>query len=62
MKSLSVTIQMKAIKQSFHVVLFIMLCKVVRTFEFFDILKCELSKKYYRDSSTFRQTIIVCSF
>ena len=30
---LSVTIQMKATEQYFPVVLFIMLCKVVRTFE-----------------------------
>ena len=35
MKSYSVTIQMKAIEQYFPVVLFIMLYKVVLTFEFF---------------------------
>ena len=33
MKSLSVTIQMKAIEQCFPVVLFIMLYRVVRVFE-----------------------------
>ena len=45
MKSLSVTIQMKAIEQYFHVVLFIMLYKVVLTFESVDeILKCDYSK------------------
>ena len=36
MKRLSVTIQMKATEQYFHVVLFIMLHKVVLTFEFVD--------------------------
>jgi len=36
MKSLRVTIQMKAIEQYFPVVLFIMLYKVVLTFEFVD--------------------------
>ena len=42
MKSLSVTIQMKAAVQYFPVVLFIMLCKVVLTFESVDeILKCD---------------------
>ena len=43
MKSLSVTIiQMKAIEQYFPVVLFIMLYKVVLTFESVDeILKCD---------------------
>ena len=41
MKSYSVTIQMKAIEQYFPVVLFIMLHKVVVTFESVDeILKC----------------------
>ena len=37
MKSLSVTIQMKAAEQYFLVVLFIMLYKVILTFEF----KCD---------------------
>ena len=42
MKSLSAAIQMKATEQYFPVVLFIMLCKVVRTFESVDeILKCD---------------------
>ena len=44
MKSLSVTNQMKATEQFFTVVLFIMLCKVVLTFESVDeILKCDLT-------------------
>ena len=42
MKSLSVTIQMKATQQFFPVVLFIMLYKVILTFESVDeILKCD---------------------
>ena len=41
MKSLSVNIQMKATKQNFPLVLFIMLYKVVLTFESVDkIVKC----------------------
>ena len=41
MKSLSVTIQMKATEQYFPVVLFIMLYKVVLPFESVDeVLKC----------------------
>ena len=44
MKSLSVTIQMKATEQFFPVVLFIMLYKVVLTFESADeILKCDVT-------------------
>ena len=44
MKSLSVTNQMKATEQFFTVVLFIMLYKVVLTFESVDeILKCDLT-------------------
>ena len=44
MKSLSVTIQMKATEQFFPVVLIIMLYKVVLTFESVDeILKCDLT-------------------
>ena len=44
MKFESVTIQMKATEQYFSVVLFIMLYKVIRTFEFVDeILKCRPS-------------------
>ena len=46
MKSCSVTIQMKATEQYFHVVLFIMLYKVVLTFESVDeILQCNHSNK-----------------
>ena len=48
MKSLSVTIQMKAIEQYFPVVLFIMLYKVVLTFESVDeIRKCDHSDESY---------------
>ena len=48
MKSLSVTIQMKATEQDFSVVLSIMLYKVVLTFEFVDeILKCDHSNESY---------------
>ena len=44
MESLSVTIQMKATEQYFPVVLFIVLYKVVLTFESVDeILKCDLT-------------------
>ena len=46
MKSYSLTIQMKATEQSFPVVLFIMLYKVVLTFESLDeILWCEGLKR-----------------
>ena len=46
MKSYGVTIQMKATEQYFPVVLFIMLYKVVLTFESVDeILKCDLSNE-----------------
>ena len=49
MKSLSVTIQMKATEQYFPVVLFILLYKVVLTFESVDeILKCDHSNESYR--------------
>ena len=48
MKSLSVTIQMKAIEQCFPVVLSIMLHKMVLTFESVDeILKCDHSNESY---------------
>ena len=48
MKSLSVTIQMKATEQYFPVVLFIMLYKVVLTFESVDeILNCDQSNESY---------------
>ena len=43
-----VTIQMKATEEYFPVVLFIMLCKVVLTFESLDeILKCDHSNESY---------------
>ena len=46
MKSLSVTIQMKATEQFFPVVLSIMLYKVVLTYEYVDeILKCDHSNE-----------------
>ena len=46
MKSSSVTIQMKATEQYFPVVLFIMLYKVVLSFESEDeILKCDIHMK-----------------
>ena len=48
MKSLTETIQMKATEQYFPVVLFIMLYKVVLTFESVDeILKCDHSSESY---------------
>ena len=48
MKSYSVTIQTKATEQYFPVVLFIMLYKVVLTFEPVDeILKCDNSSESY---------------
>ena len=48
MKSLSVTIQMKATEQNFPVVLFITLYKVVPTFLSVDeILKCDHSNESY---------------
>ena len=48
MKSSSVTIQMKAIEEYFPVVLFIMLYKMILTFESVDeILKCDHSNESY---------------
>ena len=48
MKSLSLTIQMKATEQYFPVVLFIMLYMVVPTFESVDkILKCDHLNESY---------------
>ena len=48
MKSVSVTIEMKAIEQYFPFVLFIMLYKVVLTFEFADeILTLDHSNESY---------------
>ena len=46
MKSLSVTIQMKATEQYFPVVLFIMLYKAILTFEpVNEVLKCNHSRE-----------------
>ena len=48
MKSLNVTIQMEATKQYFPMILFIMLYKVVQSFESVDeILKCDHSNGSY---------------
>ena len=48
MKSLSVTIQMKATEQYFPVVLFILLYKAILAFEFaVEILKCDHSNESY---------------
>ena len=48
MKSLSVTIQMKATEQYFPAVLFLTLYKVVLTFECVDeILQCDHSNESY---------------
>ena len=48
MKSSSVTVQMEAAEQYFSVVLFIMLYKVVLTFESVDeIIKCDHSNESY---------------
>ena len=52
MKSKSVTIQMKAIEQYFHLVLLIMLYKVVLTFEFVDeilsvTIQIEATEQYF---------------
>ena len=44
-KSCDVTIQMKATEQYFPVVLFIMLYKVVLTFEFVDEILCDHSNE-----------------
>ena len=48
MKSFGVAIQIKATKQYFPVVLFIMLYKVVLTFEsVYEILRCDHSNESY---------------
>ena len=48
MKSCGVTIQMKATEQYFPVILFIMLYKVILTFDFVDeILWCDHSNESY---------------
>ena len=47
-KNVDVTIQMKAIEQYFHVVLFIMLYKVILTFKSVDeTLVCDRSNESY---------------
>jgi len=52
MKSLSVTIQMKATEQYFPVVLFITMYKVVLPFESgYEILKCDHLNESYRSRS-----------
>ena len=49
MKSYSVTIHMKATEQYLPVVLFVMLCKAIPTFEPVDeIFKCDHSNESYR--------------
>ena len=59
MKSLSVTIQVKATEQYFLVVLVIMLYKVALTFESVNkILKCDPSKQLL--SSTFLCPVLSC--
>ena len=47
MKSYGMTIQMKATEQYFPVVLFIMLYKVVLTFESVDKILCDHSNKTF---------------
>ena len=60
MKSYGVTIQMKAAEQYFLVVLFIMLYKVVLTFESVDeFLKCDHSNERLL-SSTFLWYCLLC--
>ena len=63
MKSESVTIQMKATEQYFPVVLFIMLYKVVLTFQSVDeSLKCDYSAELFRGAViyTVEDDIWVC--
>ena len=61
MKSNSVTIQMKAIKQYFLVVLVIMLYKVVLTFEsVYEILKCNHSDESFEQYFIAVLFIILC--
>ena len=62
MKSYGVTIQMKATEQYFPVVLFIMLYKVVLTFESVDeILWCDHSNKTSSAVLSHGTIYIVCS-
>ena len=62
MKSYCMTIQMKATEQYFPVVLFIMLYKVVLTFESVDeILKCDHSNEsYYISSNSLWYCLLCC--
>jgi len=62
MKSYGVTIQMKATEQYFPVVLFIMLYKVVPTFESVDeILWCDQSNESYCPLTRFLRDITLTS-
>ena len=61
MKSVSVTIQMKPTEQYFPAVLYIVLYKVVLTFESVnEILKCDHSNESYCSSSTFLWCCLLC--
>ena len=63
MKSYGVTIQMKATEQYFPVVLFIMLYKVVLTFESVDeILWCDHSNETSLAVLSYGAIYIACSF
>ena len=63
MKSLRVTIQMKATEQYFPVVLFIMLYKVVLTFESVDeILKCTTIKSKLLGSNLLQTPVLIFLF
>ena len=59
MKSLSVTIQMKATEQYFPVVLFIMLFKVVLTFEFVDEILLNRPFKWKLLSGTLLMKVVL---
>ena len=62
MKSYSVIIQVKATEQYFPVVLFIMLCKVVLTFESVDeILWCDHSNETSSAVLSHGTIYLVCS-
>ena len=62
MKSYGVTIQMKATEQYFPVVLFIMLYKVVLTFESVDeILRCDHSNETSSADLSHGAIYLVCS-
>jgi len=60
MKSSSVTIQTEAAEQCFPVVLFIILYKVILTFETVDeILKCDHSNESYRALLSYGAIMVV---